>query len=402
MGKSGLTRRDSVLDQKFAIYLDFCDAEGESSDRKLRMNMSEIQPFGPDGSAETDAGPKGGLTLSEASRGSSEYWHFDALSDDGRDVVMIRFHANYPFSARYFKRKETRRGLPGTHEPRFPALSFTYKSEGTQTLHAVCEFEDGEFTLSNNGEHCLLGKSSFQIEAAEYGSGYMLAIDIATSAKRTIKAEFEWLSIDTAPSERMFDPGSGSAWSISAPRADVSGRITVAGRYGEVQRIVHFRGTGYHDHIMNSDGNDRASGQRCWGRAHLADSTVVFQRFADYEAAGGASSDLFLIQNGSPLKYEASYDARNHVRDRSGLKIPRVLTLHTDDGVELLVKPLNVIHSGFFEVQMLSDMTLRLPDGRSGHVTGLTEFVDPGRMKNPFLRWFSDLRVGKKGRPPLF
>jgi hypothetical protein len=72
------------------------------------------------------------------------------------------------------------------------------------------------------------------------------------------------------------------------------------------------------------------------------------------------------------------------------------------EDISLKVKPVRVINSGFFEVQMLSEITLELNDGKHRTALGFTEFCDPRRMKNPFFRWVTDLRTGKNGKSPLF
>src|SRR5215213_11544065 len=75
-----------------------------------------------------------------------EWWYFDALSDDGRDAVVIIFLDNFIFSPRYNRKKgEAEKGRKGenisrseTHpqpeipnpKSNVPAVAFTYYRDG--------------------------------------------------------------------------------------------------------------------------------------------------------------------------------------------------------------------------------------------------------------------------------
>ena len=103
---------------------------------------------------------------------SFERWHFDALSDDGREALVIKFYDNYVFSPRYFQQSRKQNGHPITHEERCPAISFAYSLDGKVILQATNEFRVGEFIASDDGVNCSIGASSFRIDAASYFSSY--------------------------------------------------------------------------------------------------------------------------------------------------------------------------------------------------------------------------------------
>ena len=334
------------------------------------------------------------------SPGTHEYWHFDALSDDGREALIIRFHSNYPFSSRFFKQMGSEAHSPEAAE-RFPAISFTYWSQGSAALHTVNEFAGGEFLASPVADGHAIGMSSFRIDAADYGSGYVLNIDLATSLKRRILAQCEWLAIETEPFSHLQNADDdGDVWNLSAPRADVSSRIRLMGKRGEERKLIHFRGTGYHDHIRSRSVATGIGGPRCWGRAHFADSTVVFQQLSG--GAGESSGELYLIRDGSTHKLSTKCEIQGLTRDRSGLLVPRKLVLTAGEDIKLIVRPIQAVNSGFFEVQMLSETTLEQGGEKPHTALALMEFSDPRRMKNPFFRWVTDLRTGKNGKSPLF
>ena len=130
----------------------------------------------------------------QSGRDAFERWHFDALSDDGREALVIKFYDNYVFSPRYFRRSGNHNGRSITHEERCPAISFAYSLDGKIILQATNEFRAGEFSASDDGINCFIGGSSFRVDAAAYGSGFRIKVELMTARKRQIKAELEWLS----------------------------------------------------------------------------------------------------------------------------------------------------------------------------------------------------------------
>ncbi len=336
----------------------------------------------------------------QAGPNAFETWHFDALSDDGREALVITFNDSYSFSSRYYRQERTANGGSAGDGKRFPAVTFTYSVDGRVVMRAVNEFHADEFSANQDSINCSIGRSSFRVDAAEYGTGFLLHIDLRTSRRCRLNAELEWLWIESD----LKDPASESetvSWNIAAPRSDVSGRITLAGRNEKTKKVFHFRGTGYHDHFRSECSLAETVGSRCWGRAHFVDSTAIFHCHQTGKNID-VSSKLFLVREGSIHERDVRRDAQNPARDRYGLKMPGRLSFISDDNIRLRVKPAWVIESGFFKKSVVSEMTLMLRDGKPRKTVGITEFIAPGRMNNPLFRWFSDLRTGRDGRAPLF
>src|SRR5258708_14005694 len=231
-------------------------------------------------------------------------------------------------------------------------------------MRAVNEFRADEFSVYQDGINCSSGRSSFRVEAAEYGPGFLLQIDLRTSRKCRLKAELEWLSIETDLRDPAVngEPESAS-WNMVAPRSDVSGRITLAEQNGKTAKIFHFRGTGYHDHLRSESSLRRTVGSRCWGRAHFVDSTAIFHRHQTGENTDFFSK-LFLVREGSIHERDVQSETQNPARDRFGLKIPRRLSFISDDNIRLRLKPVVFIESGFFKKSMVSEINLILRNGR--------------------------------------
>lgn len=329
--------------------------------------------------------------------GAFESWHFDAVSDNGREALVINFYDNYALSPRFLTATDEKNE---EHDFRtFPAVSLVYAKDGKTVLSTVNELGSNDITASIERPNLAIGGSSLRLSRAEYGSGFLVSVDLNTYGGRRIKGEIEWLFVESDLDERK-DKDAESIWNLAVPRADVTGRITLFGRRGNPRKVVHFRGTGYHDHITSRKFHYENLASRMWGRAHFVDATVVFERLGGVQDRN-ASGKFFLVRDGAIHERDAACQASEHKRDRLGLLVPRRISYLSDDNIKIRVKPFAVIRSGIFDVKMLSEITLGLRDGRPRKSVGLTEFVDPRRMKSRFFRWISDLRIGKRGRSPF-
>jgi hypothetical protein len=138
-----------------------------------------------------------------------EWWYFDALSEDGREAIVIIFLDNFIFSPRYnaknsrkekflgrLKNKLLRRN--GEHNYNlFPAIAFTYYCDGKVKYRAINEFAPEEFSASLEKAECTIGENLFRLETAPYGSGYLLSINAKLRKNRHLEAHFEWLSVES-------------------------------------------------------------------------------------------------------------------------------------------------------------------------------------------------------------
>lgn len=380
--------------RKFAIFLYFCDAEFvfSSSDRDF-IHMPETGAAQSISPIDCFSSATEGVWLEKKAVGAYESWRFDALSDDGREVLIVTFTDNFPLSPRYMGDVKDTNGNGSAPPTLVPAVSFIYALDGQIVINAVNEYGAAQFERGEGGRRLTIGGSSFRADAAAYGSGYLLTIDIVTRRKRRITAELEWLSIesDLLASKEQSGPAQ-SSWNMAAPRSDVSGRITLSGRRGNTRKVVHFRGTGYHDHFRTNQPMASDTAPRCWGRAHFVDSTAVFMFSEGRDRAPGVSK-LFLVRDGDMHERNTVTDVQQRRRDRYGLLLPRRLTLLSEDNIRLRAKQVQVIRSGLFETKMLSEMTLMLRDGKPRKTIGISEYIMPGRMKSRLFRWLTGLEI---------
>ncbi|MEO5858319.1 MAG: hypothetical protein ABIR33_05155 [Pyrinomonadaceae bacterium] len=328
---------------------------------------------------------------------SYEWWYFDALSDDGREAVVIVFLDNFIYSPRY-NQESTR--ISGNK--RCPAVSFTYFRDGKALYKATTEFHSSDFHASEERPEVRIGGSGFVMDAARYGSGYMVTVKAGLPGARTLDAKFEWLSVesDLLPEESP-DQQSRHSWNMVSPRSDVTGRINVSSSYDGEFESIHFRGTGYHDHNLDNRWLAKTVRDWHWGRAHFADCSVVFCRFREI-GTPDARTRLILIREGLLEIRDVKMHEQRYVRDKFGIRYPSELQMTSQDGIRLRVRPIEVIDSSFYFMRFLSEITLGIP-GKPDHTTSaITEFIAPKTLKYRWLNWLADVRTGKNGESSYF
>ncbi len=335
-----------------------------------------------------------------------EWWYFDAISDDGRDAVVIIFLDNFIFSPRYNRHKAENLKHAKTNpesqisnpKSNVPAVSFTYYRDGKPVYRAINEFNGDEFSASETEPSCKIGENFFRFESAPYGSGYFISIKALLRKNRVLDAQFEWLAIesDFLP-EKSGKPGDAHVWNLVAARADVSGRITVKSDAGKELNTVHFRGTGYHDHNYDNRWLPETVQDWQWGRAHFSDASAVFYRYKECGTEEDTTK-LFTTRNGELRERDAQYEEQQFARDIFGIRYPQRLTFTTDDNMRLRVKQTKIIDASFFYLRFLSEMTLTLRDGKPRKSVGITEYLNPKALKYRWLDWLVSMRIGRNGK----
>ena len=356
-----------------------------------------------------------------------EWWYFDALSDDGRDAIVIIFLDNFIFSPRYNKAVQ-RSGIRGQNqsadiqdsEPpisnhdledeqseipnpksqieNVPALTFVYYRNGRPLYRAINEFAPGDFSADANSPQCKIGESSFKFDSAPYGSGYSLHIKADLSRRRRLEANLEWLSIesDLLPA-KSFDHSPGKHnWNLVAPRSDVTGSIKISGANEKLTDVRHFRGTGYHDHNWDTRRLSSAVKNWQWGRAHFDDYTAVYYRYCEYDCDQPLTK-LFLVKDNKLEVFDARYEERKMRRNIFGVKFPREITL-TAGGIELNIRQIKPIDESFFYLRFLSEAALKSADGKIHEAYAVTEHLAPKTLKYRWLDWLVNMRIGRNGK----
>lgn len=336
--------------------------------------------------------------------GAYETWYFDALSDDGRDAVTIRFLDDFVYSTRRIP--PTSNGsvvnVDTNDGQRRPAFSLTYFRDGKLLCRAKLEFPADAFDASGTEPFVKIDQNSMSYRSASYGSGYHLQIDAVISGGGRIRANFEWLVIESDLCTAVpFLTTSPHCWNMAAPRCDVTGKVAVSDRKGREGDVFQFRGTGYHDHKLDNGWLAETVPEWQWGRAHFADSTAVYCRYGTSDDAL-SSTKLFVIRNSELIGRDAAFEEKKFARNKFGLKYPTQLRFSAADGMQLTVKPLMTIDGGSYGMKFLSEMKLTLNGSEEHETTGITEFLVPGVLKHRVLTWLADIGTRNNGRGRLF
>ncbi|HSK71911.1 MAG TPA: hypothetical protein VK892_09470 [Pyrinomonadaceae bacterium] len=349
-----------------------------------------------------------------------EWWYFDALSDDGREAIVIIFLDNFVFSPRYnsannqpnpdFRmrnadlenaenRKENETTNPKSEicnpKSQCPAIAFTYYRNGKPVYRAINEFPAKEFQASEKKPECRIGENYFRFESAPYGSGYVISINAKLQKNRRLEAHFEWLSIesDFLP-EKDINLENAHSWNLVVSRSDVSGKITVKEKNGKISDVVNFRGTGYHDHNLDNRWLPETVSDWQWGRAHFSDATAVFYRYKELDSKEPLTK-LFVIRNNKFSDCDARLEENKFSRHYFGIRYPQKLHFETEDNWQLQVEQKKVIDASFFYLRFLSEITLSLPDSKPHQTIGITEHLAPKTLKYRWLDWLVNMRIGR-------
>ncbi|MCW5958684.1 MAG: hypothetical protein KIS76_00890 [Pyrinomonadaceae bacterium] len=326
-------------------------------------------------------------------------WYFDALSEDGRDSVVILFLDNFVFSPRSTAGSEID-PIPGSAAT-IPAIAFFYYRDGKPVYRAINEYTPEEFSASSDEPGCQIGNSKFSFQSVPYGSGYFVSINTRLARNRKLEAHFEWLSIESDFLPPLSDETiADHNWNLAAPRSDVTGRITVSDDKARALDTIHFRGTGYHDHNTENRWLPDAMSEWQWGRAHFSDATAVFYRYKEVGVSEPVSK-LFTVRNGELRERDGKYYETNFKRNKFGLRFPTRQTFLTNDNIRLRIKNQTVIDANFFHLRFLSEMTLTLRDGKPRKTIGICEYLSPKALRYRFLDWFVNLRIGRDGKGAL-
>ena len=204
--------------------------------------------------------------------GAHEWWYFDAISADGRDVVVIVWYAGLPFDPSYGVAALRHLKHPGkTPAPRaldHSAIGFSWYREGKTMAYALNGFKADHFQYQADPFAVTVGHNRVERD----GQGYRLNVTTPTVEGKPIQASFRFLPADAnEPFER--DLGSTQAphwWVLAASDCRVEGKIEVG------DTSMEFIGRGYHDHNAGAEEMSLAMKRWEWGRVHRGSRTDVY------------------------------------------------------------------------------------------------------------------------------
>ncbi|OBI97733.1 lipocalin-like domain-containing protein [Mycobacterium asiaticum] len=201
-------------------------------------------------------------STADQTRGTFEWWYFDAHLDDG-STVTVEMHTKPPYVS------------PKTALTPFVLMTIT-SPDGTRTDHTLIA-EPELFTASTEDCDVRIGANFFR----RTPDGYRIHVEIEdTTADFTLHPEVPAWRPATGHVFFGAEEQHYIAWLPMAPRGTVQATITMDGR---TRRLT---GAGYHDHNWGNVAPRKVLDHWYWGRARVGEYTVVtlmFVSHADYD-----------------------------------------------------------------------------------------------------------------------
>ena len=218
----------------------------------------------------------------DGSRGTFEWWYFDAHLDDGSTLVIV-FYAKSIYEA-------NKRGF-------HPYATIQYERPGGAYLEKECHADLSRFFASKDGCDVRIGPCTFSCDLHTCRIHCeMDAVHVDVTLTGTVPAWRPYAS------HTMFGENDEYyfAWLPSIPQGRVSGTIDIAGIK------TRLSGIGYHDHNWGNAPMQDVLHHWYWGRAKVGDYTVISSYIYAAERYGYNEIPVFLLAKGDEILAENS------------------------------------------------------------------------------------------------
>jgi hypothetical protein len=276
---------------------------------------AEIRPVGPEGNA----------AHLDDHKLAFEHWYFDARLDDGHIVVG------------FIQTRELIKRRPGVE-------LHVYRPDGTR-LEVVKHYADADASASREQCDVRVGDNWARAELPADG----------------LPVHHLHLSEDGITFDLRFDsvvptwmPGGGRttygnrdyfAWCVGAPRARVTGTVTIHGE------TIEARGTGYHDHNWGVGDMKRIIDHWYWGRLYTEDLTVIYANVHTTEKYGSHASMPLMVARGPEIVVSTgevtSVEGPRVFDEVANRDYPATLGLSSEE-VDLTFQVRRIVHANDF------------------------------------------------------
>ncbi len=248
----------------------------------------------------------------DLSRGTFEWWYFDAHFEDGTTAVIV-------FSTRPILERKG---------PLKPNVWLTITDPQGKKHALYPSFAPSQFAASRERPEVQIATHRMSGDLHRY----TVSVDLGELAAELV---FEGI----VPPWR---PGAGKvyfgdldhffAWLPSIPYGKVYGQIRYAGQTHAVQ------GTGYHDHNWGNVSLNEVWDHWYWGRAHLGDYTLIFVEQVATPAYGREKLPVFMLAKGQEILIGDGFPLRLEkemfVRHPEGRMYPLKVDFHWEKAAE--------------------------------------------------------------------
>ncbi len=326
--------------------------------------------------------------LDHKTPGSQEWWYFDAISDDGRDAVVLVWYAALPFDPSYGVAALRHHKAPDRHPAPHPldhcAVGMSWYREGRTLAYALNGFRRAAFSHTAEPFSVSIAGNALERDT----DGYRLRIDTpAVDGKHRILTDLRFRPArETEPFERdLGTPESPHQWILAAPDCRVEGRVEIIGKKGDA---LDFRGRGYHDHNAGSEEISLAMRRWAWGRVHDGPLTQVYYHATPHQ---GPSQGLWITcHDGRPetILDDARFLDEGRCGNVFGIRHGR--SLHVHDGERGLRDRRDVcVDDGPFYRRWVSTF-----EGvGNGPSQGISELLVTRNLHRPWFNWMIPYRL---------
>ena len=321
--------------------------------------------------------------------GAQEWWYFDAISDDGRDTLVVVWYAALPFDPDYgvatLRHLKTSGEFPAPHALDHCAIGFGWYRDGKAVAYALNGFRQADFRHDSDPFAVEIAKNRVKRHDGEY----FLSVDTPTvDGKSRLRASLRFQpAIDSEPLERdLGNPGSPHLWILAAADCRVEGTVAIEGRK---PKILIFRGRGYHDHNAGSEELSLAMKRWQWGRAHVGEATEIYY---EAEPRAGRRRGLWITcERGRPVVVREPIEVATAGRERNifGVRDPK--TSRIEAGGESLTRVnRRCVDDGPFYRRSLADFRR---ESSATAAVGITELLDTRHLHRPLFNWMIPYRL---------
>ena len=331
--------------------------------------------------------------------GAHEWWYFDAISDDGRDALVIVWYAGLPFDPSYgvatLRHLKNPARYPAPRALDHSAIGFSWYRDGKTLAYALNGHRADAFRHHPDPFAVEVATSRFERQGGEY----RLTVDTPSVDRRPIRAEVRFVPADaTEPFERdLGRPDAPHDWMLAASDCRVEGTVTVGGE------SLNFAGRGYHDHNAGAEEMAVAMKRWEWGRVHHGPFAEIYYestpRVGEPRALWITTRDgrPEVVHEGEELELGTGEKWGDKTRSRNvfGLDTPKARG-YLPDGLALWRTIGPCLDDGPFYRRWLADFEI---DGDSlVKARGIAELLETRHLHKAWFNWMIPYRLKWPGR----
>ncbi len=230
--------------------------------------------------------------------GAHEWWYFDAISEDTRDMLVVIFYAGLPFDPSYgvaaIRHVKDPSKYPCPDALDHSAVGLSWYRDGKLVAYALSGHKARDFKHQADPFQVRVGTSRV---VRDPDGTYRLTVLTPSVDGVPIRASIRFTPAEgTEPFERnLGSTESPHHWILAAPDCQVDGTVAVG------DHSVAFEGRGYHDHNAGADEMSLAMRRWEWGRVHFFGRTQIYYDSTPRPGKGEPQS-LWITYKGGRLE----------------------------------------------------------------------------------------------------